>query len=118
MTDLPAITVTAHTAALTDYARAEHTAADAVAAHATRQRAPVAQLTMTFGVIGADFLAAMGYTLDRRAQNLDAIAARHRSSATGTENAERTYRGTDVANAMALRGTATRAFSGDQELRL
>lgn len=104
MTDL-----TAHTAALSGYAHAQHASATDVAGHAARQRSPIGELTMTFGVIGADFLAAMGYTLDRRATTLDEIATRHRDVATGVRDAEQTYTRRDAANAHALR---------DQELRL
>lgn len=106
------VTVAPH--ALDTYVRAERNAADAVGVHARRQHGEVGALTTTFGVIGAEFLAATAYVLDHRARNLEVVAARHAAQSEHTRSAAAGY-GTSDTGAGA---TIARAVSGDQELRL
>ncbi|MFW0796065.1 type VII secretion target [Gordonia sp. CPCC 205515] len=105
------VTVAPH--ALDSYVRAERTAAAVVGDHARTHRGEVGALAGTFGVIGAEFLAATTYVLDAHARTLDALAARHNDQATHTRDAATTYR-TGDAGAGAVIGSTR----GDQELRL
>ncbi|MDY6809631.1 MAG: type VII secretion target [Actinomycetota bacterium] len=87
--------VTVQNSSLAEYARGRRTAADVVRAHADAQRGEVGDLTDTFGVIGADFLVAAGYTLDARARRLDTLATRHDDQGRITDNAATAYGSAD-----------------------
>lgn len=80
---------------LSAYARTQQSAADEVGAAAARQRGEIGELTATFGVIGADFLAATAYVLDQRTRHLDAAARRHHDQASHTDHARAAYTGAD-----------------------
>ncbi|MFW0784333.1 type VII secretion target [Gordonia sp. CPCC 206044] len=82
-------------ATLTTYAAGRLAAADDVGTLATAQRGEIADLAPTFGVIGAEFLAATAHLLQARAHRLDAIAAQHRSLGTRTGDAARGYTDAD-----------------------
>ncbi|MDL9945928.1 type VII secretion target [Gordonia sp. ABSL11-1] len=105
--------VTAHSPALSAYARAQHVAADELRTQAAHQRGEVGELTPTFGVIGADFLAATAFVLDGRSRRLDTVAARHADQARATRAADDRYTESDDSAAAALRSSAP-----DRELSL
>ncbi|WP_431815592.1 type VII secretion target [Gordonia jacobaea] len=92
-------TAALETAALDAYAGTQRTAGHRVAAHATAGRTDLAALTPTFGVIGADFLAALSATMQARAERLDAIAVAHDRIGTNTTTAAVAYSDADTANA-------------------
>ncbi|MEE4022434.1 type VII secretion target [Gordonia sp. PKS22-38] len=100
--------VTTQSAALTAYARGQGAAADDVGAQSATQRGEVGELTMSFGVIGADFLAATAYVLDCRSRALDAIAQRHRGQDSTTRAADTRYVDADDRNAAAMADTELR----------
>ena len=105
--------VTAHSPALSEYARAQHIASGELRAQAAHRRGEVGELTPTFGVIGADFLAATAYVLDDRSRRLDRVADGHRTQAHVTRQADAGYTDADDAGATALRSSVP-----DRELRL
>ncbi|MGV9710513.1 type VII secretion target [Gordonia sp. NPDC003424] len=105
--------VTARPTALETYARAQHFAADAVGTQAARQRGEIGGLATTFGVIGADFLAATAYALDHRAHGLETVARRHADQGDRTRAAEIAYTDDDASSATSIRTTV-----GDRGLRL
>ncbi|NMO01051.1 hypothetical protein HH308_07460 [Gordonia sp. TBRC 11910] len=81
--------------ALTQFARGQQLAAARVSGAAGSARSDVASLASTFGLIGADFLAALAYVVDNQAQRFDAAASRHQSLSTTTSDADRRYTSTD-----------------------
>ena len=98
--DTPALdTAALETAALDAYAGTQRTAGHRVAAHATASRTDLAALTPTFGVIGAEFLAALSATMQARATRLDAIAVAHDRIGTHTTTAAVAYSDADAARA-------------------
>ncbi|WP_187584834.1 type VII secretion target [Gordonia sp. OPL2] len=105
--------VTAHSPALSTYARAQHAAADELRAQAAHRRGEVGELTPTFGVIGADFLAATAFVLDGRSRRLDTVAGSHADQADATRAADARYTESDDAGAAALRSSVP-----DRELSL
>ncbi|GAB18629.1 hypothetical protein GOEFS_060_00220 [Gordonia effusa NBRC 100432] len=83
------------TPAVTDFARRQHHVATRVSTAATSVRSDIASLAGTFGLIGADFLAAVAVVVDNQARRLETTAARYQSlSTTSTDAAER-YNSTD-----------------------
>lgn len=102
MTDLnPRDTAASHTRleteALDVYAVTQRATADRVAAHAASSRADLTALTSTFGVIGADFLAALSTTMQARASRLEAQAITHGRIGTHTSTAAAAYSDADTA---------------------
>lgn len=102
MTDLtPRDTAASHTRLETDaldvYAVTQRAAEDRVAAHAATSRVALTALTPTFGVIGADFLAALSTTMQARANRLDAQAVTHGRIGTHTSTAADAYSDADTA---------------------
>lgn len=93
-------------AALDAYAGTQQQVARDVGATALRGRSDVGDLSVTFGLIGADFLAATALALDARARRLDDAAARHRAVGTGTTRANTAYRASDTSSAQRLGGVA------------
>ncbi|NDK89903.1 hypothetical protein GYA93_09975 [Gordonia desulfuricans] len=96
--------------ALHTYAGRQSTTAERVAAHAGA--VDVGPLTMTFGVIGAEFLAALGEVLESRRRRLADVAARHRRIGTETATAAGSY----VAADTGAGHTMTRTGAGDIEV--
>ncbi|GAA1481770.1 hypothetical protein GCM10009624_22100 [Gordonia sinesedis] len=82
-------------AALDSYSGTQQQIARDIAATALRGRGGIAELSLTFGMIGADFLAATAFALDARSRRLETAAARHRTVGTGSASAATAYRGTD-----------------------
>ncbi|WP_040511046.1 type VII secretion target [Gordonia soli] len=87
--------LTVHTPALTDHARSRRSVANTIADHAATLRVDVSALTPTYGVIGADFLAALAHVVDRRARALESAAGRQRTVGERTEQARNSYVATD-----------------------
>lgn len=87
--------LTADPPELSRYATRQRHAADRIGAQAAVQRGDIADLTMTFGIIGADFLAATAFVLDARAHALDSAATRHADQGSGTRRARSAYTATD-----------------------
>lgn len=98
--------------ALRAYAGSEHATADRVATHAATGRTAVAALSPTFGIIGAEFLAALGAALDARARAAQRAAVAHRDVAEHTGSADTAYRSADANSATRL------AHAGEKELAL
>ncbi|MFT4127502.1 MAG: type VII secretion target [Gordonia sp. (in: high G+C Gram-positive bacteria)] len=82
-------------AALDTYAAEESTTAARLGIHQAATT-DVSPLTMTFGVIGAEFLATLGAVLDDRRARLAALAARHEHLAVAGAGAAQTYPETDA----------------------
>ncbi|GAB40764.1 MULTISPECIES: type VII secretion target [Gordonia] len=99
MTDLTSQRTSLDTGTLDAYAGTQRTAEHRVAAHAVASRTDLAALTPTFGVIGAEFLAALSATMQARAERLDAIAGAHDRIGTTTTTAAVAYSDADAANA-------------------
>ncbi|MFT4086997.1 MAG: type VII secretion target [Gordonia sp. (in: high G+C Gram-positive bacteria)] len=95
--------VTINPDSLSTVARTQGAAAGVVAERAAAERLDVGVLTPTFGVIGADFLAALAQTMNSRAAQLDAAAAAHAKIAADTTVADGGYRTADAANAGEVR---------------
>ncbi|WAC54790.1 type VII secretion target [Gordonia sp. SL306] len=111
--------VTVHPDSLTAYARGQQSAAAEIRAHTARRRGEVGELTMTFGVIGAEFLAATAYALDSRAHSLDGVAGRHQSQGERSRAARSRYVDTDARSAATVTSAMTpSAALPDRELRL
>ncbi|MYR06197.1 hypothetical protein GTV32_07660 [Gordonia sp. SID5947] len=110
--------VTVQPDSLTEYARGQRSAAAEIRSHTARQRGEVGELTMTFGVIGAEFLAATAYVLDSRARSLDGAARRHQMQGEHTRDACSRYTDADHRNAAAVTSTAAPSTATDRELRL
>ncbi|MGC5254843.1 type VII secretion target [Gordonia sp. DT218] len=111
--------VTVQPDSLTAYARRQQSAAAEIRSHTARQRGEVGELTMTFGVIGAEFLAATAYVLDSRARSLDGVAARHQGQGERSRAARARYVDTDDRNAATVTAAMTPpATRPDRELRL
>ncbi|QKT06728.1 ESX-1 secretion-associated protein [Gordonia sp. X0973] len=72
------------------------------AAGAASIRGDAGALVPTFGLIGAEFLAATAEVLDRCAHHLDRTAARHVDIAESTRSGVEAYQGTDAAATRAL----------------
>lgn len=85
------------TTAVADFARGQQLAADRVATASTAVRSDTASLTPTFGLIGAEFLAALSYIIDNQAQRLDTAASRHQALSTTSADARAGYTATDDA---------------------
>lgn len=67
-----------------------------------------AELTPTFGLVGARFLAAVTKSAQHRQRTLDALACRHAAIADSTDNSARAYLGTDAHTARSLSAGASR----------
>ncbi len=85
---------TAHQFAAGHRASAEHTAASLVSL-----RADFAGLLPAFGLIGAEFLAALAQVLDGSVRHLDDLSAHHGSIASATQVGSQAYQHTDAAGA-------------------
>lgn len=96
MTELTPYSTSLSPQALDSYARVQEAAAQRVTAHATRSRRDLTALTPTFGVIGADFLAALSATMQSRAERLDSLAATHGRIGTHTTTAAIAYSDADA----------------------
>lgn len=101
-------------AALDAYSGTQQQIARDVGATALRGRGGIAELSPTFGMIGADFLAATAFALDARSRRLESVAARHRTVGTGSGRAATAYRVTDDGSATRLAATPA---AGDPALR-
>lgn len=93
--------VTVDPAATTTVASTQSAAALDVAGRATAERVDTTVLVPTFGLIGAPFLAALNGVGAARTASLDALAARHGSTATKTVAASAAY---DCCDATAMSG--------------
>ncbi|MGC4934116.1 type VII secretion target [Gordonia sp. DT30] len=91
-------------AAVASFAADETRTASRVRAHATTT--DVTPLALTFGLIGADFLTALGRVLDDRRARLSAVADRHALMAAQGTDAATSYAGTDDASARMLGNAA------------
>ncbi|OBC07254.1 type VII secretion target [Gordonia sp. 852002-50395_SCH5434458] len=99
MKDLTSHRTSLDTGTLDAYAGTQRAAGHRVAAHAAAGRTDLAALTPTFGVIGAEFLAALSATMQARAERLDAVAVAHDRISTTTMTAAVAYSDADAANA-------------------
>lgn len=83
--------------AVSDFARGQQIAADRVSTAASSVRSGTASLAPTFGLIGAEFLAAVTYVVDNQAQRLDTTASRHQTLSSTSTDARTRYTATDDA---------------------
>ncbi len=90
------------TTAVTEFARGQLAAAARVAAAAVGVRSDVAPLVPTFGLIGAEFLAAVVLVVDNHARRYDASSAQHASLGDSAHDAARRYGNTDSVAAQSL----------------
>ncbi|MGW0039701.1 type VII secretion target [Gordonia sp. NPDC003376] len=91
--------------ALNTYAGRQSLAAHRVGAHAGA--VDVGPLTMTFGVIGAEYLAALGELLGSRRRRLSDVTARHTRIGTETTTAANSYVAADTGAARTVARTDT-----------
>ncbi|MGV9824468.1 type VII secretion target [Gordonia sp. NPDC003429] len=96
-------TLTATTEFMDGFATAHRAAAARVGAHAASTRVGLESLTPTFGMIGAEFLSALGTALEIRSRRLEQVAAAHRAVAEATRAADTAYATTDRSAEMGLR---------------
>ena len=86
--------LTASPAALQKYAALQSETTTRLAAHTAST--DVSVLTPTFGIIGAEFLAALGQALAARRRRLETLTRQHATLSAGTTNAAASYATTDA----------------------
>lgn len=96
--------VTVDPAATGTVVSTQSSAASGVATRAAAERVDTGALLPTFGLIGADFLAALADVGAARTAALEALASRHRAAATRTAAAATAYECCDTGVATDLAG--------------
>ncbi|MFW0791012.1 type VII secretion target [Gordonia sp. CPCC 205333] len=81
--------------AVADFARGQQFAATRLSSTAASARSDVSSLVGTFGLIGADFLAAVAYVVGNHANRMESSAARYQSLSTTSTEANQRYTSTD-----------------------
>ncbi len=93
------MTVTLHTPTAHQFAAGHRDAAENTAASAAALRSDLGPLLPAFGVIGAEFLAALARFLDGSARRLDDLAGHHEAIAAGARTGVDAYQHTDATSA-------------------
>ncbi|GAB08702.1 hypothetical protein GOARA_016_00060 [Gordonia araii NBRC 100433] len=99
------MTVTLHPSTVHRFASGQLDAAQRATASALSLRGDLAPLVPTFGLIGAEFLAALAKVLDLSARHLDNLGAHHGSTAVLTRAGLASYEGADAAAAARTRAS-------------
>lgn len=97
---LPTSALSVAPGAVRTFAADEASTADRLRAHTTGT--DVSPLALTFGLIGAEFLTALGRVLDTRRARLAEVAERHEAISTDATSAASAYTAADEASELVL----------------